>query len=300
MRNATGPLAPYFRNLVPDVNGLEMLAPDRLKAAWGADVERIASHYGFDKDQRDKAAAKLKQAEEFADIWFSDKEARERRTKYFDELRQVQAVEKNLNALSFERERAAAKRKDLDVERRQLTADLQARGTTLRAGVVQDVATAEQREAAGPYVAPWTQLDTINALTMYGLVAMGVCLILGLFGPLAALAGAVFLGQIYLSMPPWPGLPPSPMQEGHYFIVNKNLIEMIACLALVFIPTSFWIGVDSMLFGWMFRRETNENPFRSNVETDTANTSTTTKTGRGTAADIKPIPLSSPGLSERE
>ncbi len=55
-------------------------------------------------------------------------------------------------------------------------------------------------------------------------------------------------------MPPWPGLPPSPMAEGHYFIVNKNLIEMLACLALVFIPTGHWIGLDAMLFGRRYRQ----------------------------------------------
>jgi uncharacterized membrane protein YphA (DoxX/SURF4 family) len=298
LRSATGPLAPYFRNMVPDVDSREMLDADRLKAAWAADVERLAGHYGFDKDQRDAAAARLKESDDFADLWFSDKETREKIAKYQHELGQVEAVEKNLQALSFERERASAKRKELDSERRQLIADLQARGTKLHAAVT-DLAKPEQREATGPPVAPWTSLDKVNALTMWGLTAMGVCLILGILGPLAALAGAVFLGQIYLSMPPWPGLPANPMAEGHYFIVNKNLIEMIACLALVFIPTSFWIGFDSLFFGWMFRRrETAETPGRSS--TSTVPTTTTTSTGRGAAVDVKPIPLSSPGLTERE
>ncbi len=113
---------------------------------------------------------------------------------------------------------------------------------------------AEQREAAGPYVPPMTTLDWINLSTTYGLIAMGLCLMLGLLTPLAALAAAVFLGQIYLSMPPWPGLPPNPMAEGHYFIINKNLIEMLACLALACIPTGRWIGLDALLFNWRDRR----------------------------------------------
>jgi uncharacterized membrane protein YphA (DoxX/SURF4 family) len=300
LRAATGPLAPYFRNIVPDVNGLDMLNPAKLKATWAADVEQLANHYGLDKDQRDKAAAKLQEADDFADIWFSDKETREKRNQYFDDLRQVQSVERDPGALSFQRERAAAKRKDLDVERKRLTADLQARTASLRAAVTELVATAEQREAAGPYVAPWTKLDQVNALTMYGLVAMGVCLILGLFGPLPALAGAVFLGQIYLSIPPWPGLPPNPMAEGHYFIVNKNLIEMIACLALVFIPTSSWIGLDPLLFGWMFRRRETTGPAPQPSAGSSNTTKTNPATGRSAAVDVTPIPLSSPGLSERE
>jgi uncharacterized membrane protein YphA (DoxX/SURF4 family) len=284
---------------VPDVNSLAMLDPARLKATWAADVDRIASHYGFDKEQRDQAAKELRHSEEFADIWFSDREMAEKRIKYITELREVQATEKNPGALSFERERAAAKRKDLDTERKELIADLQGQGDALREAVIK-LAGPEQREAAGPFVLPWTQLDQINALTMYGLVAMGVCLILGLLGPLAALAGAVFLGQIYLSMPPWPGLPPNPMAEGHYFIVNKNLIEMLACLALVFIPTSFWIGLDAMLFGWMFRRRETIDDHPSRPESGSSlgtGTGTGSSTGRS-APDVKPIPLSRPGLSK--
>jgi uncharacterized membrane protein YphA (DoxX/SURF4 family) len=276
-----------------------MLDPERLRAKWSSDVERLASHYGFDKDQRDKAATLLQQADDFAAIWFSDKEAREKRYQYYHDLGQVQKVEGSPDALSFERERAAAKRKDLDVERKRLIADLQARAASLHAGVI-ELAKPEQREASGPYVGPWTKLDQINAMTMYGLIAMGLCLMLGLLGPIAALAGAVFLGQIYLSMPPWPGLPVSPVAEGHYSIVNKNLIEMLACLALVFIPTSFWIGLDSMLFGWMFRgRDRADSSPRSTAGSGSSTIGTTT-TGRGAAVDVKPIPLSSQGLTERE
>jgi uncharacterized membrane protein YphA (DoxX/SURF4 family) len=286
---------------VPDVNGLEMLDRERLKANWAADVERIANHYNFDKDQRDKAAQELRHSEEVADIWFSDKETTEDRTMYFHDLDAVQKIERKPGALSFERERAAAKRKDLDAERKELTAYLRGQGDALHEAVIK-LATAEQREAAGPYAPPWTKLDQINALTTYGLVAMGICLILGLFTPLAALAGAVFLGQIYFSMPPWPGLPANPMAEGHYFIVNKNLIEMLACLALVFIPTGHWIGLDALLFGWMSRRrEATDLPSRSSPGTGATTTSTNTNTTSRTAGgDVKPIPLSRPGVSERE
>ena len=38
-------------------------------------------------------------------------------------------------------------------------------------------------------------------------------------------------------MPPWPGLPEG-ITEGHYRYVNKNLIEMLACLALAARPTA--------------------------------------------------------------
>jgi uncharacterized membrane protein YphA (DoxX/SURF4 family) len=253
LRNATGPLAPYFRGMVPDVNGLAKLDPARLKASWAAEVDRLADHYRFDQKQRDEAKDALQQAESDAEVWFNDKENVEDRSKYLHQLAQVQAVESNPKALSFERERAAERRKDLDAQRKTLVGEIDAIGDALRDALVNKVATPEQREAAGPYRKPMTSLDWVNLSTTYGLIAMGIGLILGLFTPLAALAGAVFLGQIYLSMPPWPGLPASPVAEGHYWIVNKNLIEMLACLALVFIPTGRWVGIDAALFGWLGR-----------------------------------------------
>jgi len=253
LRYSTGPLAPYFRALVPDVNGLAKLDPPRLKASWEAEVRRVGGHFGFDDDQRSKADSELKASEQFADLWFADRETAEKRAKYYHELGMVQAVERNPAALSFERERAASKRKDLDADRRDLTKEIDARGEALREAVTK-LSTAEQLGSVGPYYPAKTDLDRINDLTTLGLIAMGLGLMLGAFTRPAALAAAVFLGQIYLSMPPWPGLPPSPTTEGHYYIVSKNLIEMIACLALVFLPTGYWIGVDALLFGWARRR----------------------------------------------
>lgn len=253
LRFSTGPLAPTFRGLIPDVNSIHKLNPDDRKASWKTDVDRIAEHYQFDQAQRDKAQVALKASEDYADIWFEDRETKENRRKYFVELGKVQQIEQNPNALSYERERAAAKRKDLDADRRSLIADLDAHGESLREKVT-ELASPAQREAGGPYTPPRTTIDWVNLSTMWGLVIMGVCLILGFFSPLAALAGAVFLGQIYLSMPPWPGLPANPMAEGHYFIVNKNLIEMLACLSLACLPTGSWIGLDALLFGGRRRR----------------------------------------------
>ena len=50
--------------------------------------------------------------------------------------------------------------------------------------------------------------------------------------------------MIYLSMPPWPGLPPNPKTEGHYWIVSKNLVELIACLLIAVTASGYWFGLD--------------------------------------------------------
>jgi len=293
LRNSTGPLAPYFRGLVSDVNGLAKLDPPRLKAAWAADAERIANHYRFDGDQRSKLDRELKDSEAKADELFAEKEFTEKRNKYLHQLHDVQSVERKRGALSFERERAAARRKDLDADRKELLARIDTIGGALHEAVLK-LATDDQRAASGPLTVPRSSLDWINDLTMYGLIAMGLCLMLGLFTPMAALAGAVFLGQIYLSMPPWPGLPPNPMSEGHYFIVNKNLVEMLALLALVFIPTGQWIGFDAFVFG---RRVVLAEG--AAVATREAHPVNPAGTNPRATPDDSPIPLS-PGVSRRD
>jgi uncharacterized membrane protein YphA (DoxX/SURF4 family) len=279
LRNANGPLAPRFRELLPDVDGRETLDLTRLKAAWRGDVDWIAGYFGFTETQRSEASKQLDEAERWADRWFSDPENQEKRKKYFHELDQLEATENNPQAMSFERERAWDARRSLDADRRGLIGPIVERGKALRDAVANaKLVTSEQvQNAKAPLLSriapkappasdrdaitlaeaarPWTRLDWINFSTTYGLIAIGICLILGLLTPLAALGAAAFLAMIYLSMPPWPGLPPNPKAEGHYFIVSKNLIELIACLVIATTPSGHWIGLDALVFGGRRRRQ---------------------------------------------
>jgi hypothetical protein len=52
-----------------------------------------------------------------------------------------------------------------------------------------------------------------------------------------------------------PGWPESPRLEGHYLLINKTLIEIVALFALACMPTGRWAGVDG-LFGLFCRRKT--------------------------------------------
>lgn len=253
LRNSTGPLAPYFRGMLPDVNGLALLDPARLKTSWGETVAQLEKHYNFNDAQKAKAKDLLDKNYVWADYWFNNIENDEARRKYYSDLAKVQAVEADPDALAFERERAWESRRSLDGERKKLTGPLVAQGQVL-SDAVAALATPEQQAAAGTFAPPRSELDIINALTMYGLCAMGVCLILGFLTPLAALCAAGFLAMIYLSMPPWPGLPPNPKAEGHYWIVNKNLVELIACLLIATTASGHWLGLDALFFGGARRR----------------------------------------------
>jgi len=253
LRNAAGPLATYFRGLIPDVNGLALLDPARLKAAWSDEVARIADHFRFDQEQRNQAQKALEDNVQWAEHWFHDPENDDKRQKYYHDLAQVQQTETDPNALAFERERAAEARRSVEADRRSLTAPAIERRNTLRGAIVK-LATPEQILSAGAPPPVWTSLDYINQLTIFGLIAIGVCLLAGFMTSWAALGAAAFLAMIYLSMPPWPGVPPNPKAEGHYWIVSKNLVEFLACLVVAFTPSGHWIGFDAFIFGARRRR----------------------------------------------
>ena len=248
LRNATGPFARYFRGLIPDVNGLDRLDPEKFKASLRDETNRLVNHFGLAGDKQAEAGTAQASALAAADAWFQDRDNRDKLRKYIDDLRAVQKIEWSHDALSYERERARTERKQLDTERKEMLQSLDAIVSKLHDDVL-NLATPEQAAAAGPIKAVQTSLDRTNEIVTYGLIAIGFCMMGGLFTRLAAFGGAFFLLNIYFSMPPWPGLPESPKWEGHYRYVDKNLIEAIACLALVFLPTGHWVGLDALVFG---------------------------------------------------
>jgi uncharacterized membrane protein YphA (DoxX/SURF4 family) len=100
----------------------------------------------------------------------------------------------------------------------------------------------------------------LDKLTIWTLLIVGGCLMLGLFSRLAALGGAGFLLMTLLTHPPLPWLPDPPNAEGHYVFVSKNVIEMLALLMLACIPTGRWFGLDAILHAI--------NPFRKKEDED--------------------------------
>lgn len=254
LRNATGPLAErFFRPMVPDVYGFDRLDLDKLTAHWDAELARFAGHFKLDDAQKAEAAKALDQAKGKAKDWFSDSGNVLKVQQYEADVEKAIAVDASTTALRFERAEAQKQRQKAETARKELLDVVGGWEKTLDDQWLAIVPVERQREV-GPLRAEWTKLDYMNALTIFGLTACGFCLILGFLTRFAALGAAAMLVMFYLSSPPWPGLPQSPMSEGHYFLVNKNLIELIACLALAALPTGHWIGLDAAIFGPRARR----------------------------------------------
>ena len=82
----------------------------------------------------------------------------------------------------------------------------------------------------------------------YGLMAIGFCLIVGLFTRTAAVGSVLFLLSIVLAQPSLPGIfPPPPPSAGNTFLVNKEVIEMIAAAFLASTIVGRFAGVDFFL-----------------------------------------------------
>ena len=87
-------------------------------------------------------------------------------------------------------------------------------------------------------------LHVVDFLNTWGLIAIGLGLILGLFTRAASITGAILLFVYYLNNPPLIGLEYSIPSEGSYLIVSKTLIESMALVVLAVFPSGLFAGLD--------------------------------------------------------
>ncbi len=102
-------------------------------------------------------------------------------------------------------------------------------------------------------------LQSANFINQWGLVFIGLGLILGIFTRATAISGAVLLLFYYLCTPPWIGLEYAVPVEGNYMIVNKTLIEAAALFVLAMFPSGEQYGLD------IFRLK-KSNPIETKVQ----------------------------------
>jgi thiosulfate dehydrogenase [quinone] large subunit len=91
-------------------------------------------------------------------------------------------------------------------------------------------------------------LSVVDFLNSWGLVAIGLGLMLGCLTRAATIAGMVLLFLYYIAAPPFVGYVYAMPAEGAYLIVNKVLIELAAMFVLLFFPTSMIFGLDRLIF----------------------------------------------------
>lgn len=85
-------------------------------------------------------------------------------------------------------------------------------------------------------------LGWVDGLNMAALIVVGLCFTLGIFEKKSALLGIGLLALYYLAHPSFPWLQQVNV-EGSYWFVNKNLIELAACMVIYQLPTGQYFGL---------------------------------------------------------
>lgn len=254
LRNSTGPFRDRFRGLIDDYHGLERLDYDQLTKRWETTVERFESYYNFNEEQRQAVARKVEEISAKAREYLQSAVNQKKIDEYKEKVQRWQDEDARL-APAFAEEEARKLQRDLNASRLELTGPINDLTAELRAELQLQAAdrTLDTKSAVELWYADTPTVERVDTLTMWGLFLCGAGMVLGLFSRLSALGTAVFLALFYFSLPPWPGLPPAPIAEGTYLIVNKNLVELLACLMLATVPTGVWAGLDALVRGLITR-----------------------------------------------
>jgi len=254
LRASTGPLRNYFRDMVPDLHGLRKLDVATIKEDWNLVINTAVIELAMRPEQIKAINARLEELLQRATA--NLERQKDKIAQYKKDVEAWQADDANDrygNRLDLQ-----TRWGKLESTRRELTAPIVELQKELEASLVlmQDAHQLTVQTTPPKSIKDFfrmSQLEQANFTTKWGLAICGGLMIVGLFSQLASFGGAILLAMFYFSIPPWPGLPPVPGTEGSYLIVNKNLIEMIACLALAVMPTGVWGGLDALFRGLITR-----------------------------------------------
>jgi uncharacterized membrane protein YphA (DoxX/SURF4 family) len=239
--NAKGPLAPYYKRMVWDADGLYRLNYDATARHWDDYRNRVVAHYRFDEKQAAEAKTTLDNYLRRYIYLLNDKEADLKQ--YHDELKRrddyAKVPSRSLASLQAHDARIAEDRNKL-VQPVLATVD---RMWGALENDLNDLATTEQYEQQGRLEIgkvgrrPFDSVFVDRWIPYFDLT-VGICLILGLFTRVASIAGAMFLASVCISQWPW--------AEGAIPIYYQA-IEMLAMLLLAAIGAGQFAGIDFLI-----------------------------------------------------
>jgi len=250
---AKGPFAASYRDMIPDLYGQARLDASWLQANWDAYRVQAAAHYGFDDKQQAESESLLKarhaQAAEYLDGIKSDLKV------YQADLERLEAAEADATTrdIPFQQKRIANRRTELLAKSKPWVAEVESIAAAYRSDLDR-LATDEQRSKGGVPLES-KMLDWIDWLTVWTCLWIGFLLMVGLFTRAASVVGAGFLLLVILAQPALPNVYPPPHPSvGHSMLINKEVIEMIALLAVGAVGAGRWGGLDFLVHHFVTSR----------------------------------------------
>ncbi|MBI4165774.1 MAG: DoxX family membrane protein [Acidobacteria bacterium] len=90
-------------------------------------------------------------------------------------------------------------------------------------------------------------LRAVDFANIWGLILIGLALMLGCLTRFASASGIILLALYYMAQPPWIRMDYRVPLEGHYLVVDKNMVEMFTLLVFLILPSSVLWGLDRFL-----------------------------------------------------
>ncbi len=255
-RAAKGPLAPLYQQfLLRDLYGEERLDFDTMSARWKSLLEQFGEKYKLSPDQQASAervlALRTKQLGDFLDANLetyttTDADGNSiERIVYFADLEKLRRAQDNaeVQEVPYGRKRTWNKHRELMSQ----SAGWIAQVESIEDSYYQDLRTLldTSQLARGTWNEPPDLLARLDRIVAWFILAVGACLIAGLFTRAAAFGGGVFLISLIGAQPEWPTIyPPAPPSSGHALLVNKEFVEMLALFALATTRVGRWGGLD--------------------------------------------------------
>jgi uncharacterized membrane protein YphA (DoxX/SURF4 family) len=255
--------------LTPMAEGKNPLA--KMWDEYAAFVKDFAP--GVSDEQKTQIDEELRSAKVRFDRWLADKDmytGAELKTKDVTEWRKDynEALGKFVKLTGKDKDAEAPANEEIGVLTKNMQAELKSQSDAMRTQIGAPLLGEDRAKGYAAksderflWILPksWTLIDYIDWSTRWFLLVVGGLLMIGLFTRLSCFAAAGFLLLTILTQPSVPWIPAAPMNEGSYLFVNKNVIEMVALLALMTTRCGQWAGLDAIV-SWMFGRR--EKPAR--------------------------------------
>lgn len=97
-------------------------------------------------------------------------------------------------------------------------------------------------------------IKIVDFMNVWGLILIGLSLIVGLLVRWSSIAGAFLLLLYYIAYPPLLGYSFGAITEGNYQWVDKNLIELVMLIVFATLPVGYLFGFDRWIKRWKEER----------------------------------------------
>ncbi|MCE5268383.1 MAG: DoxX family protein [Planctomycetaceae bacterium] len=276
LTQAKGPLSGFFYAMVPDINARERLSviKDQKGKPTAVDGKPIADRWdriccefvdyyrpspsngdATEAYKRLKRAAERTYKEFRAQLDEYLKDNLDAIAAHFDSLDRFENDPEWNQKAPFQKQRRWDRMMDLRREADKWIKDIEGQEQAYVNSLwnLLDEQQKKQGQPTGTWnILRWERMEQINFAVTFGLTAIGLCLVLGFFTPLAALGGAAFMCFVVMTQPGFPGIyPPDSPIVGHALLVNKDFVEMLALLVVSATGAGRWAGLDFFFCRWI-------------------------------------------------